>query len=74
METLNHILKPIKPNCYMASLDIKDAYYIIPVAEEFQKYLKFIWKGKLLNFVYYLMADLLASGGSLNYSNIQWEV
>ena len=50
METLNHILKLIKPNCYMASLDIKDAYYTIPVAEEFQKYLKFIWKGKLLKF------------------------
>ena len=24
METLNHILKLIKPNCYMGSLDIKD--------------------------------------------------
>ena len=50
METLNHILKLIKLNCYMASLDIKDAYYTIPVAEAFQKYLKFIWKGKLLKF------------------------
>ena len=50
METLNRILKLIKLNCYMASLDIKDAYYTIPVAEEFQKYLKFIWKGKLLKF------------------------
>ena len=47
-ETLNHMLKLMKPNCYMASLDIKDAYYTIPVTEEFQKYVKFIWKGKLL--------------------------
>ena len=34
----------------MASLDIKDAYYTIPVAEEYQKYLKFMWKGKLYRF------------------------
>ena len=50
METLNNILKLIKPKCYMASLDIKNAYYMIPVVEEFQKYLTFIWKGKLLKF------------------------
>ena len=47
METFADILKFVKSNCYMASLDIKDAYYTIPVAEEYQKYLKFMWKGKL---------------------------
>ena len=34
----------------MASLDIKNAYYAIPVAEENKKYLKFMWKGKLYKF------------------------
>ena len=50
METFADILKLVKSNCYMASLDIKDAYYTIPVAEEYQKYLKFTWKGKLYKF------------------------
>ena len=50
METFSDILKLVKSNCYMASLDFKDAYYTIPVAEEYQKYLKFMWKGKLYKF------------------------
>ena len=50
METFADILKLVKSNCYMASLDIKDAYYTIPGTEEYQKYLKFMWKGKLYKF------------------------
>ena len=46
-ETFADILKLVKPNCYTVSLDIKNAYYAIPVEEEYQKYLKFMWKGKL---------------------------
>ena len=34
-------------NCFMTSLDIKDAYYSLPVD---QKYLEFYWKGKLYQF------------------------
>ena len=34
----------------MASLDIKDTYYSIPVDEEHQKYLKFEFKGILYQF------------------------
>ena len=45
MHGLKEILKLVKRNCYMAALDIKDAYYSIPVEESFQKYLKFVWKG-----------------------------
>ena len=37
-------------NCFMTSLDIKDAYFSLPVDESFQKYLKFYWKGKLYQF------------------------
>ena len=36
--------------CFMASLDIKDAYYSIPVDESSQKYLKFLWKVQLYQF------------------------
>ena len=28
----------------MTSIDLQDAYYSIPIAEEHQKYLKFIWR------------------------------
>ena len=49
-ETFADILKLVKSNCYMASLDIKDVYYTIPVAEEYQKYLKFMRKDKLYKF------------------------
>ena len=37
----------MKPNCYMASIDIKDAYYSVPIAGTDQKYLKFEWQGIL---------------------------
>ena len=40
----------VEKNCFMASLDIKDDYYSIPVDESSQKYLKFIWKEQLYHF------------------------
>ena len=50
MYGLNEILKLVERNCYMVALDIKDAYYSIPVEESFQKYPKFVWKGILYQF------------------------
>ena len=50
MHSLKEILKMIAKNCFMASLDVKDAYYSIPVDESSQKYLKFIWKEQLHQF------------------------
>ena len=50
METINSIITMITPNCYMAKLDIKDAYYSILILEEHQKYLKFLFGGKLYEF------------------------
>ena len=50
MHGLKEILKLVERNCYMAALDIKDAYYSIPVEEGFQKYLKFVWKEILCQF------------------------
>ena len=34
----------------MASIDIKDAYYSVPIAQAHQKYLKFQWENKLYAF------------------------
>ena len=50
MHDLQEILKLVTPLCKMASLDIKDAYYSIPVNESFQKYSKFYWNHKLYQF------------------------
>ena len=50
METITTILSLVRPNCYMGSIDIKDAYYSVSVCEEDQKYLKFIFDGQLFQF------------------------
>ena len=50
METINSILTMITPGCYMAKIDIKDAFYSIPILPEHQKYLKFFFRGKLYQF------------------------
>ena len=47
MDTLQSAINLITPNCFMASPDWKDAYYSVPVSPEFQKYLKFRWRGTL---------------------------
>ena len=47
MDTLWIVIRMMKPNCYMASIDIKDAYYSVPIAVSDQKYLKFEWQGIL---------------------------
>ena len=41
MESINHVLDIIKPGAYMASVDLKDAFYTIPIQEDHIKYLKF---------------------------------
>ena len=42
METLLSVLSLILPGCYLASLDLKDAYYSVPVHPDHTKFLKFI--------------------------------
>ena len=51
MDTINTVLSLVTPNCYMAKIDIKDAYYTVPILEGHQKYLKFKFQGRLFKFV-----------------------
>ncbi|XP_068749421.1 uncharacterized protein [Montipora capricornis] len=37
-------------NCYMASIDLKDAYFSVPIAKSHQKFLKFEWNNVLYKF------------------------
>lgn len=50
MDTLETALKLINKNTYMASIDLRHAYYSVPIAEEHQKYLRFEWKGKIFQY------------------------
>jgi len=50
MDTLHTCVALMTPGCYMASLDLRDAYYSVPIHVSHQKYLKFRWKGDLYQF------------------------
>ena len=50
MDTFRTALKLIRPGCFMASVDLKDAYYSIPIAEEDRRLLMFQWEGKYYQF------------------------
>lgn len=50
MDTLWSAVRLMTPNCYMASIDLKDAYYSVPIAEEHRKYLRFYWQGNLYQY------------------------
>ena len=43
MESLSDVFKIIQPNCWMASVDLKDAFCTILIQNTYQKYFKFVW-------------------------------
>ena len=42
MDILQSILKLVTHSSYMATIDLKDAYYSVPVAQEHRQYLRFV--------------------------------
>ena len=50
METFDMAIKLLYENCYLASIDLKDAYYSVPIHEDFRKYLRFIWEDKTFQY------------------------
>ena len=50
MDTLTTAIKMMRPGCYMTSVDLKDAYHTVPIAQEHQKFLKFFWRGQTYKF------------------------
>ena len=50
MDTLYSMLKLVERNCYMASLDLKDAHYSVAVQPSHRKYLGFMWNNVLYQF------------------------
>ena len=50
MDTLNTIIKLVEKDCFMASTDLKDAYYSVPIATSHRKCLRFFWREQLYQF------------------------
>ena len=45
------VLELIQENDFFCSVDLQDAYFSVPIHPDYQKYLKFTWKGVLYAFV-----------------------
>ena len=41
MDTIENVIKLMRPDCYMASLDLTKAYFSVPIAQDFRCFLKF---------------------------------
>ena len=59
MDTLEAAISMMKPGCYMALVDLKDAYYTVSIDLSHQKYLKFCFEGEY--FQYTCLPNGLAS-------------
>ena len=47
MDTFYTAMQLVSTGCYMATIDLKDAYYSVPIHHSFRRYLKFKWMGQL---------------------------
>ena len=51
MEDSRSVVKLMTKGCFMATIDLKDAFYMLPMAIEYCKFLKFQYLGQLYKFV-----------------------
>lgn len=50
LEDYRSVKNIVTPNLYMAVVDLKDAYFVIPINQSHRKYLRFIFEGNLYQF------------------------
>ena len=50
LDKIRTVLGLATPNCRMASLDLKDAYYSVRIHPYFQKYVKFMYNGRFFKY------------------------
>uniref|UniRef100_A0A7M5V533 Reverse transcriptase domain-containing protein n=1 Tax=Clytia hemisphaerica TaxID=252671 RepID=A0A7M5V533_9CNID len=50
MSNIYSVLNMISKGCFMAKIDLKDAYYSVRIAKRYQKYLKFEFDNQLYQF------------------------
>ena len=53
MDTIKTVLRQVTPGCYMATLDLKNAYHSVKIDEKHQRYLKFEHNGVLYQYTCY---------------------
>lgn len=51
METNRSIRASVLPGMWTTSLDLSDAYFHIPISKGYRKYLRFVWDGKVYQFL-----------------------
>ena len=49
-ETFNYVLELLQPYDFLTSIDLKDAYFSIPIHPDYRKYLRFSWNNNILEF------------------------
>ena len=60
MERLDTALELLYKDCFLASVDLKKAYYSVVMHQDFRKYLRFCWNGQL--YQYTVLPNGLSSG------------
>ena len=50
MDDLKTAMELIRPNWYMASLDMSDAYFTLPLHESSKRFVNFLWDGKIYQY------------------------
>ena len=66
VDTSHTITCLIKPHCFMVSLDSKNAYYSVPIAERQHKFLRFEFNEVIHQYTCFLMASVVAHACSQN--------
>ncbi len=51
MEGIHTVKSLMTKSCYMSSIDLKDAYYLVSIKTSHRKYLRFEWENKIYEFV-----------------------
>lgn len=50
MEDHRSVSNLLSQDCYLATVDLKDAYHFIPIVSGHRKYLRFTWKDRLFQY------------------------
>ena len=51
METISNLRDLLEPNDLMIEIDLKDAYFTVPLHESIRKHIRFKWEGTIYEFV-----------------------
>ena len=67
MDNIHMALNCISPGDFIVSIDLKDAYFGVPIFQPHRKYLRFLW-----NLLAYLLGTVLHPGFSLRFLSLLW--